>query len=501
VKVSLSFGWKALAIAFVALIAMFAGAWEGAEYYTSQNSFCGGSCHTMNEQYEAWKTSKHHAPGGDPEKRAGCIDCHFLPGEKQSFKAKMQAARHLAAYLYDRNAPLPIRTVVKDGACLRSGCHEMEKFQDKEIKYGEKSIFKHKGHFENETLKGQKLFCDTCHFKHSAAKHFEVPVDICFTCHFRPGGAEGSEQIADRSKPVEAGFDGPATAVFRNGSAVSFNTGANKCSLCHTVPTKSLQQQLSADDPSKKPITHQTLEKAGVPCESCHLHEVAGSDEIKTDECLDCHSASAALTSKARDGRLMHDEHVATRRADCLECHRPSRHGGKKEYLDEVRSACAQCHRDSHRFQKILLAGGKVSENVSPVPGLMNAVRTNCTGCHTQTKHSKGQLVKTGSAETCAKCHTPEHRKMLDDWKKTLEREVGFVKEVEAEALAALAAAEGERSDEKLQEARQMIATGQELLNVVEVGNGAHNKKYAIMILDEAIANFEDSIDLLDSGG
>jgi hypothetical protein len=45
-----------------------------------------------------------------------------------------------------------------------------------------------------------------------------------------------------------------------------------------------------------------------------------------------------------------------------------------------------------------------------------------------------------------------------------------------------------------------MIATGQELLSVVQIGNGVHNKKYAIMILDEAIVNFEDTIDLLDGG-
>jgi hypothetical protein len=44
-----------------------------------------------------------------------------------------------------------------------------------------------------------------------------------------------------------------------------------------------------------------------------------------------------------------------------------------------------------------------------------------------------------------------------------------------------------------------MIATGQELLGIVQIGNGVHNKKYAIMILDEAIANFENTIDLLDS--
>jgi nitrate/TMAO reductase-like tetraheme cytochrome c subunit len=498
-KISLSFGWKALAIAPVAVLVVLVGTWEGAEYYTSRDSFCGGSCHIMNEQYVAWQKSEHHAPGGDADKRAGCIDCHFLPGGKRTFKAKMQAARHLAAYLYDRDAPMPIRTVVKDGACLRSGCHAIEKFQDKEIKYGEKSTFKHKAHFEKEMLKGQKLFCDTCHFKDSAARHFEVPKDICFTCHFRPGMPQEDVQIASLPIPIKASFDETASAGLRNGSVVNFNTEANKCSLCHTIPTKSLQQQLSVDDVDKKPITHQTLEKAGVPCESCHLHEVEGNDDIKTDECLDCHSASDALTSKGRDGKLMHDEHVAGRRADCLECHRPSQHGAVADYIDAVRPVCTQCHRDSHRFQKVLLAGQRVSENVSPVAGLMNAVRTNCAGCHTEIKHSKGQLVKAGSAETCAKCHTPEHRKMLDDWKKTLESEVEFVKEIEVEALEALATAQGELGSEKLNEAQHMIATGQELLGIVQIGNGVHNKKYAIMILDEAIANFENTIDLLDS--
>jgi nitrate/TMAO reductase-like tetraheme cytochrome c subunit len=429
----------------------------------------------MDEQYQAWKKSKHYAPDGDPEKQAGCIECHFLPGEHGSFKAKMEGVRHLAAYLYDRDAPLPIRPVVKDGACLQSGCHSTEKFQDKTVRFGEKSVFKHGAHFEKETLKGQKLYCDTCHVKHSAEKHFEVPKEICFTCHLRPEIPQGDDRTADQPELLEVSFN--------QGATVSFNKGASKCSLCHTIPTKSLQQQLSADDPSKKPITHQTLETAGVPCESCHLHEVAGRDEIKTDECLDCHSASSDLFSKGKDGTLMHDEHVAGRRADCLDCHQPSEHGASSNYLDSVRTSCTQCHSDQHRFQKILLAGQRVSENVAPVPGLMDAVKTNCAGCHNKLTHSKGQWVKTGSGETCAKCHTPEHPKMLDDWKKLLDGEVAFVEEVETEALEAVAAAEGRLDAARLDEAREVIAAGQKLLNVVRIGNGVHNKKYSIMIL------------------
>jgi hypothetical protein len=160
-----------------------------------------------------------------------------------------------------------------------------------------------------------------------------------------------------------------------------------------------------------------------------------------------------------------------------------------------------QCHDDQHRYQKILLTGAPVSETISPVASLMDSVATNCGGCHDKEKHADGQTVMTGSAETCVACHTPGHKKMLDDWKRTLESEVRVVAEVEAEALEALKGAEGKLDEAKLKEAREMITTGRELLNIVRVGNGVHNKKYSIMILDEAIANFEDTIDLLDTGG
>lgn len=227
---------------------------------------------------------------------------------------------------------------------------------------------------------------------------------------------------------------------------------------------------------------------------------VVGRDEIETDECLDCHSASPELFSKGKDAKLMHDAHVAGRRADCLECHEPSEHGAGSDYLEIVRSSCGQCHSDAHRSQTILLAGLRISENIAPVPSLMHSVETNCAGCHNKLKHSNGQAVMTGSGETCAQCHTPEHPEMLDRWKKSLEAEVTFVEEVETEALEALNAAEGRLDAAKLDEAKEAIAKGREFLDVVRIGHGVHNKKYSIMILDEALTNFEDTIDLLGSG-
>ncbi len=51
---------------------------------------------------------------------------------------------------------------------------------------------------------------------------------------------------------------------------------------------------------------------------------------------------------------------------------------------------------------------------------------------------------------------------------------------------------------EQLSQAESMITEGVELLNIVRVGNGVHNKKYAITILDGAFGNFEDTIELLE---
>jgi len=87
----------------------------------------------MTEQYEAWQSDFHYKDNNPDGMQAECIDCHFLPGEKYGLKAKYEGLRHLAAYLYDKDAPLPIRPVIKDGACLQSGCHNRETVAQKEI--------------------------------------------------------------------------------------------------------------------------------------------------------------------------------------------------------------------------------------------------------------------------------------------------------------------------------------------------------------------------------
>ena len=45
-----------------------------------------------------------------------------------------------------------------------------------------------------------------------------------------------------------------------------------------------------------------------------------------------------------------------------------------------------------------------------------------------------------------------------------------------------------------------MLEEGRGHLRIVAYGGGVHNKKYSIMLLDAAMNNFEDAIDLLIEG-
>jgi len=502
VRFSITFGTVIASIAVVLVVLV--GGWFAQEAYTSQSEFCGGSCHTMSEQFAAWKNDNHHASKSKNGVQAECVDCHFLPGEKHGFKAKMEGLRHLAAYLYDPDAPLPIRPVIKDGACLQSGCHNRAKFQDKEIKYTKNVRFKHKPHFGEKALKGQKLTCDTCHFKVTAKKHFEVPKDICYLCHLKLEKPDLEKAVVEN---VTIGEAAVKKISFRQRPAINFNEGASKCEICHLIPTRSLQGQLSAEDSKVKAITHQSIKEAGVACEGCHFEVVKGHGEINTGNvvsngCLTCHNRSDDLLAKANDRKLMHNQHVSKQTADCFDCHSVIEHRNRTDHLDFVREDCTLCHQDQHKYQKMLLAGIPVKDGIRATPHLMFKVNTNCMGCHLKKSLSKGHAVRTGAPETCAACHTPEHKKMLSDWRTQVGEEIKGAQELEVEAMKALEDARNSGvAAETLKAAQKKIAEGQKYLEIVRIGNGVHNKKYAITILDEAFVNFEDTIDLLKSGG
>ena len=181
--------------------------------------------------------------------------------------------------------------------------------------------------------------------------------------------------------------------------------------------------------------------------------------------------------------------------AACFNCHQPIEHKDR-DFIDAGRETCTACHPDHHAYQEILLLGER-RENIQETPGLMTSVKTNCLGCHLEERTVKGEKVAHGSAKACAACHTEKHEGMAKEWLDQVKEELESALDIEKEAEQAIKDAEGKVSMEKLNEAKGMLQKGQKNLRLVEYGGGVHNQKYSVMLLDEAMNNLEDLIDVL----
>ena len=432
----------------------------GMEYATSRPSFC-GSCHIMTNYHATWEQSKH--------RDVDCVDCHYAPGEQHTLAAKFNGLAQLFSYLAMPDATVRKRAHIDDESCMTSKCHPLvPDFTEKKINFTKKVSYVHQTHFDKK-IEGQELHCATCHQHSSTNKHFEVQKEACFLCHFKN---------------------------------TEFNEGRSKCDICHDISDKPLQKQFEVSSAALniKPITHDTLKEAGVACESCHLELIRGNGDIKEEGCLDCHDTGEVL-EKADDRKWMHEKHVAGQQADCHNCHEPILHEEVDDILEIARAECKSCHPDHHLYQKALLAGDAM-KGISKMPSLMMDVRTNCRACHIKEGFdSKGQPVLRASAKACVACHTKTHDEMLEEWKTSLEKELTFAEKTHKEAVGALKKAKGKLSPEDLKEAEETLVRGKHYMTIIERGHGVHNKKYSIMLIDEALNAFEEVMDELEEQG
>jgi hypothetical protein len=461
--------------------------------------FC-GYCHVLSypkvikKAYLSWKESKH--------KDIGCVQCHYPPeqlnyqvpehekipkdrkdtSDKSAMdfmKTELEVLSRLITVLNMDSSVPTTKPRLDDRSCTASKCHP-KTGKGKEGEYWTKKIefatyekadktkvivpYVHEKHFDPKTwIEGQELHCTSCHQRESEGKHFEVNKDKCFLCHFKN---------------------------------LALNEKRGKCAMCHEVPTAPLQKQKKEGaGEEEKPITHKSLEEAKVACESCHMHLVKGSGLVKKEECLNCHDNGDQIEKGLFDKKLMHEKHVAAQSAHCFNCHEPIEHK-PSDFIEVAKSECSTCHPNHHKYQAILLAG-KDFKNVQGTPGLMYGVKTNCLACHKEDRIVKGEEVRHGSGKSCAGCHTEKHEEMAKEWKDKTNEELAGAKEIEKELLDAIENASGKASKKKIKEARQMLKEGREYLALVEYGGGVHNKKYSVMLLDAAMNNFEDAIDLL----
>lgn len=87
---------------------------KGASYLTTDPRAC-ANCHVMNEQYDAWTKSSHHAV-------AGCADCHMPHDFVGKWVAKAMNGYHHSLAFTTGRFPDPIRITEKNRRITEGTC-------------------------------------------------------------------------------------------------------------------------------------------------------------------------------------------------------------------------------------------------------------------------------------------------------------------------------------------------------------------------------------------
>lgn len=482
----------------------------GAQESPVETQFFCGYCHVLvypevlKGAHKTWKGDEKHND-------IGCAECHYPPDmpfipehrkiprtkpaadkdRKQKkitdwdyMKTELEVLSRLITVLNMEETTVLRKPRINSSSCTTSNCHpstgkgKQGEYWNKKLKFAEyekedktKAVvsFTHEKHYDRKKwIEGQELHCVTCHRRETGKKHFEVSKESCYLCHFK-----------DMRKEARLGDD------------------RSKCAHCHEIPKKPFKEK-DEKDSGPEPVTHEILEKRKVSCADCHLELVRGKGGIKSEKCLDCHENDKKIMTERVNKKLMHKEHVAKQTASCFNCHEPIEH--KKEskeynYADASLSNCKVCHPEPHISQRLLLAGegGKGIDKAYPIKH--HDIKTACISCHTKEAYDvKGRKIKAAEEKTCVDCHEKETEDTMTKWIKDMAQVLKEAKAAEKEALEALKEGKGNVSQSELQKAETLIKRGQENLRLVDAGGGAHNKKFATLVLDTAIGDFDDAI-------
>jgi nitrate/TMAO reductase-like tetraheme cytochrome c subunit len=265
-----------IGIGVLVVLAAVGGA--GLWHVSASPQFC-NSCHIMRPYVDAWAASRH-AP-------VACVQCHYPPGLRDTFRVKFQAVTQVAKWATGTYSSKPFADV-EDASCLRSGCHATSELQKPGPRtFGRGVRFEHALHLEAART-GWQLRCTTCHAQVVVNKHFEVERSTCFTCHFK--GTRGDRELT----PVAG------------------------CTSCHVPPEGDILV-------GSVRFNHGDLVRRGVACQSCHLNVVEGHGEAPRERCITCHNQPEKL-ERAADLVRIHAAHVTEKSIDCVRCHNEIKH-------------------------------------------------------------------------------------------------------------------------------------------------------------------------------
>ncbi len=406
-------GWhKLLVLAFAAVLVVSVLLTTVVEI-TSQPTFC-GSCHLMEPYIKAWKESSH--------KDISCMECHAQSGITGFLETKFTAMSMLANYatgLYKRSKPW---AEIEDSNCLKQGCHNT-RLLDGKIDFTKGVVFDHAPHL-NESRRGRKLRCTSCHSQIVQGEHISVTSSTCFLCHFKNVQEEGREQLSS-------------------------------CTTCHTPPTgaESIKQDI---------YDHADVIQAKTDCKNCHPMMWQGSGGVSRERCGTCHSSTAHL-DKIDDLEFIHEWHIEKRKVECERCHNPIEH--RRPLLDkEIRSNCTGCHDDKHLSMSSVYQGIGSRLLDSPQPDVMFAAGVVCVSCHKD--GTTGHAIASIGEMACVPCHDQSYKRLSDDWS------IGFDKQIDRLSREFKKAG----VHPQLEEARQDLA-------LLKKGGAWHNPKFADTLL------------------
>jgi len=192
-----------------------------------------------------------------------------------------------------------------------------------------------------------------------------------------------------------------------------------------------------------------------------------------------------------------HQLHARDIGLECTRCHSPEKH--KMQII--TTSECMSCHHEQldlacercHYAQKELYAGDVKAYDVTPRADVMSDAGIDCQGCHSDLSADRPTFEKV--KEACVGCHDESYGRMLIDWHNALQEVASKVQLLLSQVEETLKTVRGR--PENLKQARRLYEEGKRNHDIVEKGNGIHNRVLASELLAQSQAKLEKALGML----